>query len=201
MRISAVFSFAALVVLWGPAVARADAVPSPPADCPSGAIGATSHYGTHCRPDGCTSDEDCGSDVFGSRPAGRTCRPAAFCVRSEVREHPRGNTSRELFIGPCAADGSCAEGECRRQSYCLDGAATSAGSATMATDEPPTMTEPPAMTEPASMAGSASAEDDGEGGCSLVPGARAGARAAGMLLVGALLFMRRQRGGTSSGRP
>ncbi|HJK95212.1 MAG TPA: hypothetical protein RMH85_23225 [Polyangiaceae bacterium LLY-WYZ-15_(1-7)] len=207
----------ALALLATPA--SADVVQSPPDDCPSGAIGRTNHYGPHCAPDVCdpAAEEACTTGSYPPRPAGRACREAAFCVTTRTVEHWRGNTTIRRFIGPCGADGSCAEGECERAHYCVDpdatGQATGASESEMtggaeasamegATESAGAAAEPSAAAGATEMGGAtasamegASDDEDGddegsgdEGGC-----AAGGRSAGGAVLLAGLLFVARRR--------
>lgn len=110
---------------------HADVVMGPPDDCPSGARGVTSHYGPRCVPDECADDAECAPmDRFAVRPAGRVCRPAAFCVHERTVTTRMGTTSSIFdFEGPCAADGTCARGTCQRRRFCVDGGSAENGAA------------------------------------------------------------------------
>ena len=99
-----------------PTVGLADAVPSPPTNCPDGSHGRTGHAGPWCNPPSCTTDADC-------REEGTTCRDAALCVETE--QYRMGGwagdqqATREVAHGPCGADGQCSTGQCRQAKHCM----------------------------------------------------------------------------------
>lgn len=164
MRVSVV------LVLLLSSTAFADDVPPPQDDCPSGSAGETDHHGQYCAPLRCRNDEACSGRRY--IPAGRVCRPAAFCVETRhYRSHRGHEGDYEVFQGPCDASGACETGECVRAGFCVDAddplepaatvtmMSTSMTSASMATS---------ASMEPseASESSETSASAEGESSCS-----------------------------------
>ncbi len=174
----------ALMFALSSSVAFADAIEGPPENCPSGALGTSSHYGPMCSPDLCNDDAECQAQGMFPRPPGRVCRPSQFCVLERTISHPRGDTHLTQFEGPCGADGTCAIGQCRAAKYCVDpDAPTTAPATPMQPNMQPSMASTMGTMQ-ATTTTSASEEADG---CSAAPGA--GGAAA--LLCLALLIRRR----------
>jgi MYXO-CTERM domain-containing protein len=97
-------------------IALADAVPPPEKLCPPGTVGATDHYGPHCRPAVCNTDTDCTN--------GQACVASSMCVKRVTYGSPRGDTFRAEALGACSRKGSCPEeSTCESAKYC--GASTS----------------------------------------------------------------------------
>ncbi|MBX3274024.1 MAG: hypothetical protein KF729_27410 [Sandaracinaceae bacterium] len=110
---------AALVSL-AHARASADRVPPPPADCPRGSVGQTSHAGPYCAPTSCEGGRGC--------ERGQRCEEIALCIARErytphsrlAGDAPRA-TYRDVARGPCV-DGACPRGgTCRRAPRCVSG--------------------------------------------------------------------------------
>lgn len=81
----------ALVLLAASSGARADAIGGPPASCPDGSHGVSSHSGSWCEPADCNAATDCAQVMAGwSTPtppaAGRyTCQPrVGLCVHTDT---------------------------------------------------------------------------------------------------------------------
>ena len=96
----ALLALAAL--LSSPSGAAADAILAPPADCPPGAFGTTSHAGTFCEARTCAADAECED--------GRVCREQPLCVR-EVRVEYATYGSRGNVVTHRVATGVCGEGD------------------------------------------------------------------------------------------
>ena len=116
-----------LATLFAASSVHADAVMSPPADCPPGAVGATSHNGPWCRPTTCTSDADCvGVDRrFDGQAPARVCREQPLCI--ETRSEPshsgwsHGKPFERIFAhGVCPAGTTCtAPASCETAKRCV----------------------------------------------------------------------------------
>ncbi len=169
----------ALLLALCSSIAFADAVEGPPDNCPSGAIGTSSHYGPMCTPDLCNDDAECQAQGMFPRPPGRVCRPSQFCVLERTISHPRGDTHLVQFEGPCGADGTCAIGQCRAAKYCVDPtapttAATNMRGSEMQPDMQPNM-QPDMQPDMASTMGTMQAtttttSSEEPDGCSAAPG-------------------------------
>lgn len=93
--------------------ARADAIRSPPTDCPRGAAGRSSHSGQWCQPTTCT--EGGGGDSCGSE---QSCEAQGLCVTSETyteggrlaADQPREQRARQIAVSACNAGDTCADG-------------------------------------------------------------------------------------------
>lgn len=86
------FLAASVTLLAAPGIARADAVPPPPTDCPRGQVGITSHSGPQCVEE---APPDC--------PTGWRGRLGGTCA-----------------LTPCETDANCQPGEaCVEHSVCL----------------------------------------------------------------------------------
>lgn len=105
----------ALCVLVFGAIAYADVVGAPPADCPPGSVGTASHAGPYCRPDDCSQDA--------SRCAGSSsCQSKALCIVEIQGGSIGGPSTVRSVVGPCSADGRCGEGTCTKLSVCTSSA-------------------------------------------------------------------------------
>ncbi|MCK6506795.1 hypothetical protein L6R53_26065 [Myxococcota bacterium] len=109
-----------LLLLTLLSLARADVVDDPPADCPAGSVGQTSHTGTWCEAATCRSDSQCAE--------GQTCREVALCVDTYTRECGGLRSKEETpctftvheAVGECGAGGTCARGTCETALRCAD---------------------------------------------------------------------------------
>lgn len=115
--------------------AFADAVPSPPKDCPRGAIGQTSHTGTWCDPRECRSDDDCKSLWGGGGYVAGRCETTSLCVRRKMIPvhrrvvQPDGGVSmheRTYAVSACGRDSTCeeADAKCETARRCVVATAT-----------------------------------------------------------------------------
>lgn len=107
----------------------ADAVPSPPKNCPRGATGETSHTGQWCAPHACQSDADC-KDIWGGAGyvAGR-CERTSLCVgRTMIPNHrrlpePDGAVlmhERTYAVSACSGGGTCeGDAKCETAQRCV----------------------------------------------------------------------------------
>ncbi len=101
---------------------RADAVPSPPKDCPPGARGETNHMGPYCGPAECKSNEECNS--------GQKCVFYPLCVHRWTNHSPRGNSYTAQVKGPCK-EGQCDQGDaCESKPHCVPSGTPTASSDT-----------------------------------------------------------------------
>jgi len=90
--------------------ARADAIGPPPADCPRGAAGSSSHSGQWCEPTTCAGGATCTSE--------QTCEPQGLCVTTQTYtvdgrlavDQPREQRSRQIAVSACDAGDACADG-------------------------------------------------------------------------------------------
>jgi hypothetical protein len=119
-----------------PGLARADALEPPPTDCPEGSVGRTTQRGAFCGLARCE-----GTCPSAGNGGALVCSPSAIavCVANEsypaetVQWGPRvrelAAESREVVVGPCASDGSCAAGlTCVRTRACVpEGSASARG--------------------------------------------------------------------------
>ena len=113
-----------VAILFSSGAVRADAVESPPDDCPVGSTPGTAHSGPNCRPAAtCTTDSDCSG--------GATCQDVSQCI--EIRncgglEPPDAEPcTLSHVVGPCGGDGTCATGTCTTRSVCTSGGGASDG--------------------------------------------------------------------------
>jgi hypothetical protein len=114
-----------LVVLWlATSLAHADALLPPPAECPAGSFGTSSHAGPWCMPTTCAAAADCERFRvrWGATERARfECRPEALCIRAETARGPRGMSfPREVATASCTATRTC-EGdiECTEATRCV----------------------------------------------------------------------------------
>lgn len=117
MRIAALLVVAAAALSF-PAPARADVVRPPPADCPPGSLGKTSHSGQFCAPLPCTADSDCATHSQPGEPA-LVCRTSRLCIGSKELHSWRTDTSWKVpvALGPCGA--SCPPASCQTEKRCV----------------------------------------------------------------------------------
>lgn len=114
--------------------AAADALEPPPTDCPEGAAGMTGRRGAYC---GWVPCGDACPSTFGGT---LVCSPreVSACVRTdefpaaEVQMGPQLRSlpaeTRQVVVGPCGADGSCAVGRCEHARVCVpEGSASARG--------------------------------------------------------------------------
>jgi hypothetical protein len=97
---------------------RADLVAAPPADCPPGTRGATSHAGPHCLPVSCDQATPC--------PAGATCVTEHLCSVERKFVNMSGHGTATVIQGRCQ-NGQCAEGTCRPERVCVSHEAAAGG--------------------------------------------------------------------------
>ena len=127
-RLGAVLGLA--VVLGSGAGARADAIEAPPAACPEGSVGESSHEGTWCEATTCQSDADCAG--HGQWPEPRrhyVCRQTELCVRTETYTRslrmplPEGQApptlTRSIGVGACGS-GCVAPAACTNAMRCVE---------------------------------------------------------------------------------
>lgn len=89
---------------------RADAVPSPPEDCPRGAVGRTGHSGVWCDPTTCAASDTCEDS--------RDCQTQGLCITHETYtpggrpgpDRPSTPLSRDIAEAACNAGETCADG-------------------------------------------------------------------------------------------
>lgn len=99
-------------------LAHADVVNDPPADCPRGSRGTTSHIGEWCEPDDCTSSTTCEAD--------QECSPVGLCVTTEEvgcggMQPDTGAPCtfiRHVVSGTCETQSDCKEGTCETADRC-----------------------------------------------------------------------------------
>lgn len=168
-------------LLLGSGAARADVVPSPPADCMEGTEGHTCHGGPYCSPKTCTQDAECG--------AGKVCQQMQLCVGGincnggwEPDAEP---TLTQNVMGTCEGGAACdAPASCTPLSLCRPvGGTGSAGGGTAG-------------------GSSLGSDDTTVTGCDCRVGAASGGSAAGLaaLLAGAALLAARRGGGAGAHR-
>ncbi|MCA9569708.1 MAG: hypothetical protein KC656_17815 [Myxococcales bacterium] len=101
------------------AAALADAVPSPPDDCPPGSVGTTGHSGAYCTPEP-TCQATC-------EAADEQCLPVGLCILEATRPcggmqdpeaPPCTYLHREAF-GTCTTQDECSEGTCTTEDRCV----------------------------------------------------------------------------------
>ncbi len=109
-------------------LALADMIPEPPASCPRGAYGVSSHQGSWCAPNAeCKGDESC--ETEGAEGERLRCGPAVgICVEvTRVRCEGKYRDPKECFItmqevhGNCEAQSDCKLGTCRLAKRCVKG--------------------------------------------------------------------------------
>jgi hypothetical protein len=203
------------VVWFAPAIAQADAIMGPPADCAPGSQAMSSHWGQWCEDTTCASDADCPAlfDLGTRAPITRVCQRTSVCVPhgTTAATGPRTlDSPRGAYRGPgrpvsgtCERDGTCREGICDTAPRCV--IQTAAGSpppttpTKSASPTPPATTSarPPAPLAPATIDGSPP-PSSGES-CAIARTERHGAWRAGVFgslaVFGALLrraWMRRR---------
>lgn len=126
-RAAVVALFVGLVVGSAATPARADAVMPPPADCPPGAAGATSHNGPWCSPTTCSTDADCAGvgAQFDARAPARVCVEQALCVEAREEKSQSGWSHGQPFArtfahGVCSAEVPCAApAKCEAAKRCV----------------------------------------------------------------------------------
>ena len=103
-------------ILLSSGAVRADAVESPPDDCPTGSTPGTAHSGPNCRPAAtCTTDSDCSG--------GATCQDVSQCI--EIRscgglEPPDAEPCTLSHVsGLCGGGAACATGTCEARRVCV----------------------------------------------------------------------------------
>jgi MYXO-CTERM domain-containing protein len=101
---------AVLAFLWG-ATARADVVPPPATNCPTGSVGATCHGGPYCAPKKCTDYASCAS--------GLTCQPVKFCINKLNCTGGWGTSYADEVVGSCEGGAPCSKGTCQTVVVCL----------------------------------------------------------------------------------
>jgi hypothetical protein len=107
---------AAVWLAVAPSVAGADVVMPPPAECPRGAIGATSHAGPHCAPTTCTVDAEC---TEMERGAPLECVEAGLCVATrEGFGGWSGAFEYQAALATCETASDCPEGTCEVTRRC-----------------------------------------------------------------------------------
>lgn len=105
-----VFGVMFVTALFASSHARADAVGPPPANCPHGAAGRSSHSGQWCEPTACTGRDSCTSE--------QTCEAQGLCVASETYteggrladDQPRVQLGRQIAVSACNAGDTCDDG-------------------------------------------------------------------------------------------
>lgn len=116
---------AAGVALFGLCdAALADAVPSPPTDCPPGSRGMTSHHGTWCEPTVCETDLDCDKlATFWDRDIKKVCREQPLCVSTRTDSgFPLGKPAeRSIAGGVCGPETACVSpATCQSAKRCVE---------------------------------------------------------------------------------
>lgn len=112
-----------LLVLGSARAARADAVAGPPASCPPGSRGETSHNGPWCDPTTCKTDADCGKST--SAWEKNVCRDLPLCVETRTEPSQSGWTwgtpiTRRIAVGPCDTNNLCAApAVCESEKRCV----------------------------------------------------------------------------------
>ena len=105
--------FFVLAAVSVPLPALADAVPSPPENCPPGSYGETSHSGQWCQPSTCKTDDDCKSldNHWARKKSGpHVCRSQPLCIlHTKVRPGGRGG-----FRNPNPIDREVAQSDCNK---------------------------------------------------------------------------------------
>ncbi|WP_157068925.1 MYXO-CTERM sorting domain-containing protein [Sandaracinus amylolyticus] len=96
-------------------VARADAIIPFEGECPPGLRIGVSGHAESCVPIACSSDAECGR--------GAACREVHECFAprrftSDGRVIYDTPVMREVVVGSCGGDRTCAEGECRTRRQC-----------------------------------------------------------------------------------
>jgi hypothetical protein len=100
----------AFLLLLAPTAARSDVVPSPPAGCPPGSVGTTSHSGPYCRP--ATCERGCS--------VGSSCKAQSLCIAPKELHNRRGTkTSVDEVVGDCSAGAPCSAGTCKTMQVCV----------------------------------------------------------------------------------
>jgi len=104
-----------LVMLFGSATARADAVEPPPENCPAGTYPTSGHCGPHCIADTCSQDSVCDE--------GGSCVERSLCVFQF--QGPCGNhlpdaatTVHDAVAAACGSGGTCSKGKCQTLDVC-----------------------------------------------------------------------------------
>jgi hypothetical protein len=107
-RVVSTLSAAVMVLVssW----ARGDAVPPPPANCPTGTEGRSGHNCEYCSAKTCSSSSACA--------AGSTCKAVKLCVGTVTCVNRTGSWQAEHIRGSCEA-GTCAGGSCRSLNVCM----------------------------------------------------------------------------------
>ena len=104
-------------------LARADAIEPFEGACPPGLRLGESGHAEVCEAISCTSDAQCGD--------GAACRPVSECWAPREVSPSDGRLAddlvvRDVVIGLCAANGTCAEGRCATRRQCEPTASTEA---------------------------------------------------------------------------
>lgn len=107
--------------------ALADAIGPPPATCPRGSIGRSSHAGAYCAATTCSVDADCERQSWGSDRRRYVCQPdVALCVGTKDVTSPRarrGLNRTIVDIGVGACDAACvAPATCQTARRCVEAA-------------------------------------------------------------------------------
>ena len=99
--------------------AYADVAMDPPEDCPDGSVGSSNHAAAWCTSWDCESDANC--------TEGLECSPSDLCIYTH--EVPCGGMQKDTAdkctqtvheaLGPCAEDGTCAQGVCKTAPRCV----------------------------------------------------------------------------------
>lgn len=121
MRIATLLTL--LSALASPSLALADAIAPFDGECPPGLDRGEQGHAEACIPRACSTDADCGS--------GAACREIRECWAprpdwGDGRLPVDEPTMRDMVIGLCAADGTCAEGHCDARRQCEPTAHTDA---------------------------------------------------------------------------
>jgi hypothetical protein len=174
--------------------ARADAVISPPKNCPPGAIGDTSHNGPWCRPTSCVDDDDCKKELRWNDKRPRVCVDQALCVEQRSEKSRSGWSHgtpfrRAIAHGECAADASCKIGTCERAKRCVVRVNTEAQGNANAN-------QPSGDTRPPTDDGATPGGKRGCGGCVVTGGGSAPVIVMALMIIGALRLSRLGRRGT-----
>ncbi|UJR82385.1 hypothetical protein [Sandaracinus amylolyticus] len=108
-------AIAVLVSIAWVGVAHADAIMPFDGECPPGLREGISGHAEACIPIACSSDAECGSDAA-CRDVHECFAPREFTSDGRVvYETP---VVRDVVVGACRADRTCAEGECRSRRQC-----------------------------------------------------------------------------------
>ena len=105
------------VVAVSGGIAHADAIDSPPEDCPRGSTGTSSHTDTYCMPSSCIASTDCTppSDIGTEREL--VCSPSVGLCLETRTAIPGGRFPDDIVPGPISYD--VAHGACTTDTDCV----------------------------------------------------------------------------------